>query len=356
MTPSRLKIRFYTSYNPCNFACEYCVTSERNEETREEDRSQKPLPILQRLGKKLAHPEKLLTSARVLATHPSMLSRPKPTVWSEEAYWRIVERMRELPYELDVRIGVGGEFFTNKALVAGARQLSRYDNVSALNLITNLSFSYEQYLRLLDGYDLGKLGLVGSHHPTQIKDPERWLETALRMNELVDLAVILVAWPPVLDDLPALHERFTGEGLTVFVQAFNGWHGGRKYPEAYDERQREMLRSIFYSRHDYAHMVDLKTPGDCYAGVDYVFMNINGDVFRCGGILMPLGNIFEGFELLDGPAACPVSECWCDTDNLNTQAFKDHYAVEGLNQHKYTYRFADRARLDPAWGEWNIDY
>ena len=72
---SRLKIRFFTNWNPCNFACEYCITSERDDGTVEEERSQRPLPILTRIGKNLARPHNALSKALTVIKHPSMLIR-----------------------------------------------------------------------------------------------------------------------------------------------------------------------------------------------------------------------------------------------------------------------------------------
>lgn len=354
---SILKIRFYTSYNPCNFACEYCITTERGEGGAEKDRAQRPLPIITRIGKNLASPKNTMAKARAFAKNPSMLfSRKGPAVWSDHKYMRIIERIKDLPYHIDLRIGVGGEFFLDKTLATGARRLSQYDNVVALNLISNLSFKYDQYTKIFQGYDLSKVALVCSYHATQVKDREAWLETAARIGKIVDLAIILVAWPPVLPQLPEIKAEFAKRGLFVFAQAFNGWYAGRKYPEAYTNEERKILRSIFLSRHDYAHMVDLKTPGTCHAGVDYVLMDIDGNIFRCGGFHVPYGNIFSGFTLLKKPEACPVSECWCDTDNLNTQAFHENYEMLGLNQHKYVYRYAGQAKASPSLDEWSIDY
>ncbi|MEM7586017.1 MAG: hypothetical protein AAF560_21685 [Acidobacteriota bacterium] len=352
-----MKIRLYTAFNPCNFACEYCITMDRIEDRPEEEKAQKSLPILSRIARNLAQPKKTAARIAAVAKSPSMLfSRQEPATWSEDKFERIVDRIGELPYKVDLRIGVGGEFFLSKTLANGARKITNYDNVVALNLISNLSFRYKQYQKILDGFDLSKVALVCSYHPTQVKDRAVWRETAVRMSKLVDLAVIVVAWPPVLDRIEDFKKEFADAGLTVFVQAFNGWVNGKKYPDSYSEEERALLRSLAYSRHDYAHMVELKTPGLCYAGMDYVLMNINGEVFRCGGFHVPYGNIFDGFKLLEKPTECPVTECWCDTDNLNTVAFRENYEMIGRNQHKYQYRFAEEAKLDPSLDEWSIDY
>ncbi len=330
-----LKIRFFTSYKRCNLACEYCVTTERNDAPLE-TRSQRQPSIGSRIFRTLVNPRRALATAAAIVRNPTALLAAKaPAVWDEKSYGSIIRHMAELPYRLDVRIGVGGELFTSKALIAGARELSHSGNVIAINLISNLSFSYQQYLKMFQGFEIAKVALVASFHPTQVKDANRWLETALRMKEMVDLAVVVVGWPPVLAQLPEIKASFEAQGISVFTQAFQGWFAGRKYPEAYSKEELSILEEIFYSRHDYEHMVQLKRPGSCFAGSDYVLIDINGDVFRCGGTSEPLGNIFDGFALLAGPRSCPSRACWCDTENLNTKAFREHYRMTGLNQHKY---------------------
>ncbi|OYP35434.1 hypothetical protein [Rhodopirellula sp. MGV] len=343
----RLKIRFGTGWDTCNYHCEYCVT---DQPIGDNDDSPTTLPVLSRLRSAAANPSKVLRKVVSVANRlPVLPGKETPTIgWDEGKYLRIIDRCAELPYSLDVRIGVGGETFINKTVVEGARRLSNHANTAAVNLISNLSFSFKQYEKIFQGFDLSRIAMVCSFHPTEIKDIDRWIETAAEINQIVDLAIVLVAWPPLMPTLIENKERLEQAGLEVFVQAFHGWHEQKKFPESYSDADRDLLASVFYSKHDYAHMVDLIQPGDCYAGVDYVYVDINGDVWRCGTYKMPLGNLFKGFDLMSRPAPCPGTECWCDTENLNTVAFRKQYELNSLNQHKY------RARANTM-GELAID-
>lgn len=333
-TPAkRIKVRFGTGWDTCNYHCEYCVTDQPIGDNEDKPAS---LPIITRIGNGLADPRKIVN--KVASVGRALTGHKVPdnqTEWDPEKYLKVIDRFAELPYEMDVRIGVGGETFINKTVVEGARRLSNHDNTFAVNLISNLSFKYHQYQKIFQGFDLSKLALVCSFHPTEIKNVDTWIDTAVQVNQDVDLAIVLVAWPPLMESLRANKQRLEDRGLEVFVQAFHGWHDAKKYPEAYEDSDREILRSVFYSKHDYDHMVDLKQPGMCYAGVDYVYIDINGNVSRCGTYKQPIGNIFDEMRLLSEPAACPGPECWCDTENLNTVEFRETYRLLGRNQHKY---------------------
>jgi hypothetical protein len=41
---------------------------------------------------------------------------------------------------------------------------------------------------------------------------------------------------------------------------------------------------------------------------------------------------------------------------MNTVVFASHYEMTGINQHKYRYRFDERARGDARWSQWNVPY
>ena len=333
----RLKVRFGTGWDTCNYDCDYCVTHQPIGDNEEKT----SLPIITRISNNLTNPAALAAKVTSISKKLTRQSAgPEVAEWNEDKYLRVINRFAELPYSMDVRIGVGGETFINKTVVEGARQLSNHDNTHAVNLISNLSFSFKQYEKIFQGFDLSRLGLVCSFHPTEIKDVEKWIATAVEVNKIVDLAIVLVAWPPLMATLAENKKRLEDIGLEVFVQAFHGWNEEKKFPESYSGADRELLQSVFYSEHDFQHMVQLKQPGSCYAGVDYIYVDINGNISRCGTYKTPLGNLFNDFKLMSEPAMCPGSECWCDTENLNTVEFRETYQLVGLNQHKYVPRSA----------------
>lgn len=212
-------MRFVSDYALCNFKCPYCIVSKFQAKYKE-DRE-----------------------------------------WHEENYKVIVDHLSLLPFPINVRFGVRGEFFLQKTLVGGARFLSQADNCAGVNLISNLSFRSNQYDQVLDGFDLDKVAMVASFHPTEIKDVPAWVETARYLNSRIDFSVVLVAYPPLITQLSESVTMLRDAGLQVAVQAFVGTLEGRRYPQSYSDEEKEIIRHVMYSRHDYEHWINLKMPG-----------------------------------------------------------------------------------------------
>lgn len=316
--PKRLNIRYYTDYPHCNFKCFYCVAG---------------------------HGE-------VFEKHPSP--------YEDGRYMRIVDTIMQVPRDVNIRIGVGGEFFVSNVLVEGGRKLSHAKNVRSLNLITNLSFSLKQYDKIFKGFDESKIALVASFHPTEVKNHMEWFEKAAAMDQRFDFAVICVGFPDFIDDLRNYKNTLNGLGVTVFIQPFLGEYKGRHYPKDYTREQHDALKSMIYSRHDYEYMMMHKKPGLCHAGETSVYVNPEGKVYPCGmGYYEEaIGDFTQSpaLQLNDGPLPCGFSSCHCDTENINTVDFEQHYAWIGMNQHKYAYRFTQHAAHNPRLGEWEIAY
>ncbi len=315
---SPIKVRFYTDYPVCNYKCTYCV-----------------------------------------AGHGPPEGRPE-SPWNEERYLTIIDNLCKVDFPINVRIGVGGEFFISKVLVEGARRLGQSENVVALNLITNLSFHPKQYARILKDIPKEKVAMVASYHPTEVKNADSWVAAAQELSTDYDLTTMSVAYPPFLRDLPELKAKFAAVGLDHFVQPFIGEYEGRTYPQAYTDEERAIVREIIYSRHDYEFLLNLRRPGLCNAGFRYLFIDPYGIAKPCGGadhdrILGDL-TVSSKIELLSGPRPCPANVCQCDTENINTLAFEEHYRPIDKNQHRFAYRFAEEAK-ERAWmDEWKIPY
>src|SRR5215472_2218502 len=109
-THRMLNIRYYTDFPTCNLRCSYCIAGH---------------------GDKYAKPQ---------------------SQWNEQRFLTIVDNIGKLPFDVNVRFGVGGEFFVSRTLVDAARLLSHRPNIVSLNLITNLTLSLKQYEKLFSGY------------------------------------------------------------------------------------------------------------------------------------------------------------------------------------------------------------
>ncbi|MGA0608256.1 hypothetical protein ACO2Q0_19865 [Phenylobacterium sp. VNQ135] len=313
-----INVRFFTDYPVCNYKCPYCVAGHAPPEGR------------------------------------------GPSPWNEERYLQIVDNLCKLPFPINIRIGVGGEFFISKVLVEGARRLGASDNVRVLNLITNLSFHPKQYARILAGVPKEKVALVASYHPTEIKNEDAWIAAAQELGTYYDLTTMSVAYPPSLHKLPEVKAKFEAAGVDHFVQPFIGEYDGKTYPQAYTEEERAIIRQVIYSRHDWEFLLNLKRPGLCNAGFKYLFVDPEGVVYPCGGAqhLKPMGDLSQSPEVtfFAGPKPCPAMACQCDTENINTKVFEEHYAYLDKNQHRFAYRFTEEAKAAPWMDEWTVAY
>jgi hypothetical protein len=313
-----VNIRFATEFPRCNYACPYCI-----------------------------------------AGHGDVFPKGEKR-WDPGRYERIVENLTRVCFPFNIRFGVDGEFFLDRTLIDGARRLSLAPQTVSINLITNLSFQYPQYKKLLAGFREDKVAIVASFHPTEVKDHHRWMETATAMAASYDFAVVLVAYPPLLGGIAGYRAKLRGMGIETFVQPFIGMIASKSYPRDYSAEERSFLKSIMYSRHDVEYLLNLKKPGLCKAGFRSIYVNPEGLVFPCGmgTYSEPLGNLAEGpdVKLRSGVAPCPFQTCQCDTENINTVQFGIYYEHDSANQHKYRYRFREAALTDRGLDEWRIDY
>lgn len=311
-----INVRFFTGYDMCNYSCEYCIAGQSDK------------------------------------------TRLNPN-FNATRYLEIIKVLAALPFAMNIRIGVVGEYFISQDLIKGGRILSNSENVKHLNLITNLSFDYQKYTECLAGYDHQKLAIVASYHPTQIKNKSTWIRTAQQMNQKFDFAVVLVAFPPLLKELPDLVNELKQEGIEVFVQGYIGQYGDKQYPDLYTSEEKSLLKKIMYSRHDYEFFINSKRPGLCNAGFKSLYVNEEGGVYSCGmGKGVKLGNLLESREIhfFDGPRPCIHASCLCDTENVNTLVFEHHYKIKGINQHKYSYKFKNLSEHTRELDEWEIVY
>lgn len=310
-----VNIRLLTDWSKCNFKCKYCIVSEQQDGFE---------------------------------------------TWAEDNFKEIIKKLKSVDFRYNIRLGVQGEFFTNKTLIQGARDLSNSENCAAVNLITNLSLSSSQFEKIFSGFDISKVAVVASYHPTEIKDVKKWLETAKYMNNLLDFSIVVVAYPPIIDELVTMVNKLKEDGFHLAVQGYIGSYQGKNYPESYTPEEREKLKSITYSRHDFEYFINLKKPGMCNAGYKSLFINAtNGEVLSCGIPAMrphakKMGNLLNDpvVDFSNEAMQCKSLRCLCDTENINTVLFQKHYERTGINQHKF--RFIENSANGV--GEWDMEY
>lgn len=98
----------------------------------------------------------------------------------------------------------------------------------------------------------------------------------------------------------------------VHPLTFQGFFEGKKYPESYSKDQLRVIEKLSVEKMEMFTALDKVNFQNklCRAGQDYFFMDIQGEMFKCGTVLESCGNMFRGtFQPAKKPMRCPVSRC-----------------------------------------------
>lgn len=142
-----------------------------------------------------------------------------------------------------------------------------------------------------------------------------------------------VLYPPVLERFEKYYELFRENGIVLGPRCFKGNYKYVNYPTAYTKKEKnkilryiELSNSSETSRYastehifekEFVHG-DLSFRGlPCKAGKDFVTINYNGEVIRCLGEPIKMGNIFNGeISFFKEPRPCPAKMCVCPAMGL----------------------------------------
>lgn len=307
-----LNVRYMPNWNLCNYTCPYCST-----------------------GK--------ITTVR-----------KREVLFDEKMYETIISNLLKTPYQIRLRLGIAGEIFLSRYLINSASELSWHDKIDTLNLISNMSFQTSEYDKIFSTFNLNKVGLVVSYHPTQVRNLQAFIDTAKHLSGMIDLSVCMVAYPPSIDHICEVKAKLDHAGIRSFIHGYIGELEGKIYPMAYSTDEKNKIKAISSSRVDYEFFIEATKPGCCYAGHNYIFVNAKGAVIRCGnykGNPKSIGDLSKSSDLtlFDGPTPCPYQVCLCSTDYVNTAVFHKYYTQPTNNQAIYRFKFDD---ID----EWEMDF
>lgn len=189
----------------------------------------------------------------------------------------------------------------------------------AVSITTNLSVSMEYLQRLAAKTSPERVHLAASFHP-EFSSWTDFLNKLLFLQEIgYEPFVNMVAWPPHLKEIMEKREALHSRGIPLTTQVFQGSYGGKEYPAAYTDEEREVLNLTIPDPTEVEYRLEQEKTLGKLCGAGHVYGNIksNGDVYRCGqdsrfSYGKPIGNIFdEDFELLHSPRPCPYPHCSC---------------------------------------------
>jgi MoaA/NifB/PqqE/SkfB family radical SAM enzyme len=191
-----------------------------------------------------------------------------------------------------------------------------------VDLTTNLSFDVDYFLKMIDPENIK---ISASFHPQFVSFDEFLKKIVILKDRAYHLSVCFVTYPPFLEKMDEFKKAIEGRGIMFNISPFDGVFNGKKYPQAYTDAERDILRRItdeaFLSdstnqkRYEWKVEKIRNMKGRlCRMGQMYAKILPNGEVTRC---CVPtsgkLGNILdENFRLLDAPKPCQVeSVCPC---------------------------------------------
>jgi MoaA/NifB/PqqE/SkfB family radical SAM enzyme len=217
----------------------------------------------------------------------------------------------------------GGEPFNYPSFIDLVKELSQH---CSIGFDTNLSCSKEELADFVKNTDASNISMGLSYHP-MFSNFDTFLEKALFLKEngFANICVQFVTYPPQLDRLVIVREKFTENNLYFIPLPFRGKHNGREYPGAHTEEER---RIIYNSTQDLSsehkervknYLEQVVSHGRlCAAGQVYARVDSDGTVYRCGRYATnptnsPMGNLFDGnFRLSEVPLLCEQEVCPCE--------------------------------------------
>jgi MoaA/NifB/PqqE/SkfB family radical SAM enzyme len=318
-----LGIRFQIRYYTCNLKCPYCIASWR--------KRQSPFEF--------------------------------------DTFQNIIGKIKELPYRICLRIGVGGEIFTSPEILSVVKEIcNEENNIMGVSFSSNIHASYKNVIGpFIDSINTGKLGMGCTLHDMVIKNPDSFFETVAQLKEKgVLLYVGNVAVPGRMEQLEEYKRKCNEIGVPLIINGLigkaihsngqskpnNNWllgiNWGRfgltypYYPRDYSPVELEQLKTLWFTPHSYQMLVNSSsTHGmQCSAGKNYIHIDHMGNVFPCLGIknrisnvLFPalrqrysMGNILEDkirFQSKD--TICPRYHCWCGNENQALRIVDKYY-------------------------------
>ena len=208
----------------------------------------------------------------------------------------------------------GGEPLTYPGIVEFLAGLSTMHDVG---ITTNLSCEVDELVGIKNDISVGM-----SFHP-EFTELDSFMYKAQKIkNRGFGSSVLYLAYPSQIEKIHYYKKLFEKEGFIFGVLTFWGRYKNAAYPEAYTNKEKDIINSALTvrgeSKEKYQLAPQITKGRQCNAGHTYSLVHPNGNVYRCGGgnwkdQHQPFANLFKSdFALLKGPQPCESENCPCN--------------------------------------------
>jgi MoaA/NifB/PqqE/SkfB family radical SAM enzyme len=194
-----------------------------------------------------------------------------------------------------------------------------------VELQTNLSWEPQELIDKVSCECVSRIG--GSFHP-QYAEFRPFLNKMVKLQEAgFKVEINYVAYPPLLKEAENRINEAKEKQVQLSILSFQGEYQGKKYPENYNEEERQILKNLNVSSGESAEAmadwdVEKKKIGTveearaplrvCRMGQMYTWIKPDGEAMRCCKSNTVLGNIIDKtFNLLDEAQGCSIKNCIC---------------------------------------------
>jgi len=208
----------------------------------------------------------------------------------------------------------GGEPFLYPGFIELVKQLSAKNKfVFSTNLCGDKIYEFAEVI------DPEKIVLINaSFHPEYRQKTSEGIKpfidkVLMLQNRGFEVLVSHVAYPPFIPQIPGHFELLKQQGVKITsCLTFRSEYKGKYFPEAYTKQEIEVIKkySVDRAEHDIALGKTNFYGRYCDAGYTFYFMDINGNVRRCGSIEKHYGNLFLG-TFIPGRKARPCIAIQC---------------------------------------------
>ena len=268
-----------------------------------------------------------------------------------DKFRKIINKILQLPYQVCLRIGNGGEMFTSPEMLETVSKICNEDNnITGVSFSSNVHADWDTVIKpFLDSTNTSKLGMGCTLHDTVIKDVDLFFDKIRMLKESgVLLYVGYVAFPDRIDYIKKYKKICDEIGVPLIMNAYNGFiesdrqdekihpqadgnqekRKAKFYPKDYTKKEKDELRKLWFTPHSFKLVIETSSSNgmECSAGKNFINIRDNGDVFPCSRIDKSMGNILaDSVEFQEKDTICPATVCYCGNEHVAMRIVDKYY-------------------------------